>query len=103
MPEFQNQEGKFDNERLSLLSRANMTPAGFSESIRQDLVRQSWVGGLVSSEFALPGEVSTIDTLLQQARDVTLYTLPVDHFMKTVQVSEAELESYYKRLIRNSL
>ena len=97
MPEFQNQEGKFDNERyLSLLSQSNMTPAGFSESIRQDLVRQNWIGGLVSSEFALPGEVSTIDALLQQARDVTLYTLPVDHFMKTVQVSDAELDTYYQ-------
>ena len=96
MPEFQN-EGKFDNERyLSLLSRAGLTPQGFSESIRQDLVRQNWIGGLVNSEFALAGEVNTIDGLLQQARDVTLYTLPVDHFMKTVQVSDAELDTYYK-------
>ena len=96
MPEFQN-EGKFDNERyLNLLSRAGLTPQGFSESIRQDLVRQNWIGGLVNSEFALAGEVNTIDGLLQQARDVTLYTLPVDHFMKTVQVSDAELETYYK-------
>ncbi len=96
MPEFQN-EGKFDNERyLNLLSRAGLTPQGFSESIRQDLVRQNWIGGLVNSEFALPGEVNAIDALLQQARDVTVYTLPVDHFMKTVQVSDAELESYYK-------
>ena len=96
MPEFQN-EGKFDNERyLSLLSRAGLTPQGFSESIRQDLVRQNWIGGLVNSEFALAGEVNTIDGLLQQARDVTVYTLPVDHFMKSVQVSDAELDTYYK-------
>ena len=40
--------------------------------------------------------MNTIDGLLQQARDVTLYTLPVDHFMKTVQVSDAELDTYYK-------
>ena len=96
MPEFQN-EGKFDNERyLNLLSRAGLTPQGFSESIRQDLVRQNWIGGLVNSEFALPGEVNAIDALLQQARDVTVYTLPVDHFMKSVQVSDAELDTYYK-------
>ncbi len=96
MPEFQN-EGKFDNERyLNLLSRAGLTPQGFSESIRQDLVRQNWIGGLVNSEFALAGEVNTIDALLQQARDVTVYTLPVEHFMKSVQVSDAELDSYYK-------
>ncbi len=96
MPEFQN-EGKFDNERyLNLLSRAGLTPQGFSESIRQDLVRENWIGGLVNSEFALPGEVNAIDALLQQARDVTVYTLPVDHFTKSVQVSDAELDTYYK-------
>ncbi len=96
MPEFQN-EGKFDNERyLNLLNRAGYTPQGFSESIRQDLVRQNWVGGLVSSEFSLPGEINTIDALLQQTRDVTLYTLPVAHFLKTVSVSDAELDAYYK-------
>jgi peptidyl-prolyl cis-trans isomerase D len=96
MPEFQN-EGKFDNERyLNLLNRAGYTPQGFSESIRQDLVRQNWVGGLVSSEFSLPGEINTIDALLQQTRDVTLYTLPVAHFLKTVSVSDADLDAYYK-------
>jgi peptidyl-prolyl cis-trans isomerase D len=96
MPEFQN-EGKFDNERyLNLLNRAGYTPQGFSESIRQDLVRQNWVGGLVSSEFSLPGEINAIDALLQQTRDVTLYTLPVAHFLKTVSVSDADLDAYYK-------
>lgn len=68
-----------------------MTPAGFSEvdSSRPGSTKLGWRPG--QQQFALPGEVSTIDTLLQQARDVTLYTLPVDHFMKTVQVSDAEL------------
>jgi len=96
MPEFQS-EGKFDNERyLNLLNRAGYTPQSFSESIRQDLVRQNWVGGLISSEFALPGEVKTIDLLLQQTRDATLYTLPVDHFLKTMTVTDAELSAYYQ-------
>ena len=96
MPEFQS-EGKFDNERyLNLLNRAGYTPQSFSESIRQDLVRQNWVGGLIGSEFALPGEIKTIDLLLQQTRDATLYTLPVDHFLKTMTVTDAELSAYYQ-------
>lgn len=96
MPEFQS-EGKFDNERyLNLLNRAGYTPQSFSESIRQDLVRQNWVGGLIGSEFALPGEIKTIDMLLQQTRDATLYTLPVDHFLKTMTVTDAELSAYYQ-------
>lgn len=96
MPEFQ-QDGKFDNERfINLLSRSGLTPKAFSDSIRMDLVRQNWVGGLVSSEFALPSESKRLDTLMQQTRDVTLYTVPAAHFLAKVSVSDAELNSYYK-------
>ncbi len=96
MPEFQ-KDGQFDNERyLNLLSRAGMTPQSFSASIRQQLLRDTWVGGLTNSEFVLPGEVNVIDGLLQQSRDVTLYTLPIAHFQKSVAVSEDEIAAYYK-------
>ena len=96
MPEFQ-QDGKFDNERfINLLSRAGLTPKAFSDSIRMDLVRQNWVGGLVSSEFALPSESKRLDALMQQTRDVTVYTVPASHFATKVSVSDAELDSYYK-------
>ena len=96
MPEFE-QDGKFSNERyLNLLSRAGYTPQGFSDSIRQDLIRQSWVGGIVASDFALPSEVERADALLQQTRDATLYTVPATHFEKSVSASESELDAYYK-------
>lgn len=96
MPEFQ-QDGQFNNERyLNLLSRAGYTPQGFSDSIRQDLIRQNWVGGIVASEFALPSEVDRADALLQQTRDVTLYTVPATHFEKSVSAAESEIETYYK-------
>lgn len=96
MPEFQ-KEGQFDNERyLNLLSRAGLTPQNFSESIRQDLVRQNWTGGLVGTEFALPGEINRIDALLQQTRDVTLYRVPVAPLMDKITVSDEEIQSYYK-------
>ena len=96
MPEFQ-QDGKFDNERfINLLSRAGLTPKAFSDSIRMDLVRQNWVGGLVSSEFALPSESKRLGALMQQTRDVTVYTVPASHFAAKVSVSDAELDGYYK-------
>lgn len=96
MAEFQ-QDGKFDNERfINLLSRAGLTPKAFSDSIRMDLVRQNWVGGLVSSEFALPSESKRLGALMQQTRDVTVYTVPASHFAAKVSVSDAELDGYYK-------
>ena len=96
MPEFQ-QDGHFDNERyVNLLGRAGLTPKGFSDSIRMDLVRQNWVGGIVGSEFALPSESKRLNALLQQTRDLSLYTVPTSHFVAQVTASDAEIDSYYK-------
>ncbi len=96
MSEFQ-QDGKFSNERyLNLLSRAGYTPQGFSDSIRQDLIRQNWVGGVVGSDFALPSEVDRADALFQQTRDATLYTVPAAYFEKSIVPSDSELDTYYK-------
>ena len=96
MSEFQ-QDGKFSNERyLNLLSRAGYTPQGFSDSSRQDLIRQNWVGGVVGSDFALPSEVDRADALFQQTRDATLYTVPAAYFEKSIVPSDSELDTYYK-------
>ncbi|SIR35010.1 peptidyl-prolyl cis-trans isomerase D [Aeromonas sp. RU39B] len=96
MPEFQN-NGKFDNDRyLQLVRRANMTPEQFRDSIRQDLVRQQLMGALLGSEFVLPGEVTGIDKLYQQSRDVRLVRLAAAKYQEQVQVSDEEIKQYYE-------
>lgn len=96
MPEFQN-NGKFDNDRyLQLVRRANMTPEQFRDSIRQDLVRQQLMGALLGSEFVLPGEVTGIDKLYQQTRDVRLVRLAAAKYQEQVQVSDEEIKQYYE-------
>ena len=96
MPEFQ-QDGKFDNQRyLTLIGRAGMSPEQFSASLRQDLVRQTFVTGLLGSEFVLPQEIALVDRLYQQTRDAKLYRVPVAHFLPQVQVSDEELQQYYQ-------
>lgn len=96
MPEFQN-NGKFDNDRyLQLVRRANMTPEQFRDSIRQDLVRQQLMGALLGSEFVLPGEVTGIDKLYQQTRDVRLVRLSAAKYQEQVQVSDEEIKQYYE-------
>ncbi|WP_368164780.1 peptidylprolyl isomerase [Aeromonas sp. R6-2] len=95
MPEFQ-KDGKFDNERyLQLIRRAGMSPEMFSESIRQDMVRQQLVGGLLGSEFVLAGEAATLDKLYQQSRDVRLVRLPAQAYLNDVQVSDEEIKQYF--------
>ncbi|MFC3914269.1 peptidylprolyl isomerase [Pseudaeromonas sharmana] len=96
MPEFQ-KDGQFNNELyLNLLSQARLDPNSFSESIRNQLLQQTWASSLTGTDFVLPSEVTLIDKLLQQTRDAQLYTVPVAHFQKTVSVTDAELETYYK-------
>ncbi|WP_439836354.1 peptidylprolyl isomerase [Aeromonas enteropelogenes] len=96
MPEFA-ENGKFNNDRyLQLIRRAGMTPEMFSESLRQDMVRQQLMGALVGTEFTLKGEAEQIDKLYNQTRDLRLVRLAVANYMGDVQVSDNELEQFYK-------
>ncbi|MGL6150736.1 MAG: SurA N-terminal domain-containing protein, partial [Aeromonas sobria] len=96
MPEFA-ENGKFNNDRyLQLIRRAGMTPEMFRDSLRQDTVRQQLMGALVGTEFALKGEAEQLDKLFNQTRDLRLVRLAAANYVADVQVSETELEQYYK-------
>ncbi len=96
MPEFQT-DNKFDNQKfVTVLSRAGYTPESFANSMRQDLARQYWLDGVLTTEFALPAEVKRLDALYQQTRDVKMITIPVETFSKQVTVTDQEIEAFYK-------
>lgn len=96
MPQFQT-DNKFDNQKfVSVLSRVGYTPESFANSMRQDLARQYWLDGVLTTEFALPAEVKRLDALYQQTRDVKIITVPVDAFSKQVTVTDQEIEAFYK-------
>jgi len=96
MPEFQT-NNKFDNEKfITTLSRVGYTPETFANSLRQDLARQFWLDGVLTTEFALPGEVTKLETLYQQQRDVKMITIPVDSFRKQVTITDQEINDFYK-------
>ena len=96
MPEFQT-NNKFDNERfITTLSRVGYTPETFANSLRQDLARQFWLDGVLTTEFALPDEVTTLEALYQQQRDVKMITIPVDSFRKQVTITDREINDFYK-------
>ena len=96
MPEFA-ENGKFNNDRyLQLIRRAGMTPEMFRDSLRQDMVRQQLMGALLGTEFSLKGEAEQLDKLYNQTRDLRLVRLAAANYMADVQVSDNELEQYYK-------
>lgn len=96
MPEFA-ENGKFSNDRyLQLIRRAGMTPEMFRDSLRQDMVRQQLMGAVLGSEFALKGEAEQLDRLYNQTRDLRLIRLAASAYVDEIEVSDAEVEQFYK-------
>ncbi|MDX7672716.1 peptidylprolyl isomerase [Aeromonas caviae] len=96
MPEFA-ENGKFSNDRyLQLIRRAGMTPEMFRDSLRQDMVRQQLMGAVLGSEFALKGEAEQLDRLYNQTRDLCLIRLAASAYVDGIEVSDAEVEQFYK-------
>lgn len=96
MPEFA-ENGKFSNDRyLQLIRRAGMTPEMFRDSLRQDMVRQQLMGAVLGSEFALKGEAEQLDRLYNQTRDLRLIRLAASAYVDGIEVSDAEVEQFYK-------
>ncbi|WP_320152501.1 SurA N-terminal domain-containing protein [uncultured Tolumonas sp.] len=96
MPEFQ-VDNKFSNEKfITTLSRVGYTPESFGNSMRQDLARQFWLDGVLTTEFTLPAEVTQLEALYQQKRDVKMITVPADAFLQQVNVSDDEINEFYK-------
>jgi peptidyl-prolyl cis-trans isomerase D len=96
MPEFQT-NNKFDNEKfISTLTRVGYTPDSFANSLRQDLARQSWIDGVLTTEFTLPAESKNLASLYQQLRDVKMITIPADSFRQQVTITDQEISDFYK-------
>ncbi len=96
MPEFA-ENGKFSNDRyLQFIRRAGMTPEMFRDSLRQDMVRQQLMGAVLGSEFALKGEAEQLDRLYNQTRDLRLIRLAASAYVDGIEVSDAEVEQFYK-------
>ncbi|WP_368178470.1 peptidylprolyl isomerase [Aeromonas sp. R7-1] len=96
MPEFA-ENGKFSNDRyLQLIRRAGMTPEMFRDFLRQDMVRQQLMGAVLGSEFALKGEAEQLDRLYNQTRDLRLIRLAASAYVDGIEVSDAEVEQFYK-------
>ena len=57
LPEFQDQEGRFDSELFrNRLASAGYTPVGFRDQLRRDMKQQQLQQGLAFSDFTLESE-----------------------------------------------
>ncbi|WP_325892056.1 peptidylprolyl isomerase [Grimontia sp. NTOU-MAR1] len=98
MPAFRGATGLFDNDLyLAALRRNGLTPDQFAEYVRQDLVREQFVNALISSEFALEGELESLYKLEGQTRMVRTLTLPLADFAEKADITEEQKQAYYEQ------
>ncbi|WP_416140562.1 SurA N-terminal domain-containing protein [Halomonas sp. HK25] len=96
LPEFQDQEGRFDGELFrNRLASAGYTPVAFREELRVDMKRQQLQQGLAFSDFTLPSEQERLATLQRQTRSLRYATLSAEQVEGEVEVTEAALDEYY--------
>lgn len=96
LPEFHDQDGRFSAEVFrNRLAGAGYTPLSFREELRVDIKRQHLQQGLAFSDFSLPSEEERLAELQRQQRDFRYVMLNADDADVDVDVTEAQMQTYY--------
>ncbi len=97
IPAFQ-EEGRFSQERYQrALRMQGLSPRGFEQQLRRDLMAEQLRGGITQTEFVSSGEVDRYLADKGQTRKVGLMTLSSKPFEETIQPETAEVERYYEQ------
>lgn len=90
-------DGQFSPERYrSLLSQAGIPAGRYEARLREDLKSQQLRRDVTTSAFASPAEVDQAYRLVNQERRVRYLAYDAQRYIDDVDVSDAELESYYE-------
>lgn len=94
-PLFQ-EDGKFSNIRFERELRARgMSPQGYIQGLRQDLVKEQYRAGFMATDFALPVELDEQRRLGEQVRDIRYAQLDLNALRKSFTVSDEEVQAFY--------
>jgi len=89
--------GKFSPERFQMLLRnQGYTPAHFKQTLQQELTINQLRSGFADTDFVTPMEMDKVVGLLQQQRSFRYLTVPVAGQAGKVEISDADIEKYYK-------
>ncbi|NQY88241.1 MAG: SurA N-terminal domain-containing protein [Colwellia sp.] len=97
MPEFQ-VDGVFDNNRyLAIINQAGFfQSSNFRDYLRVEMTRRQLSQALVATEFNLPYQEKLQLTLQNQTRDIRFATISAKQFEAEIDISEAEIKTYYQ-------
>ncbi|HEY3532638.1 MAG TPA: SurA N-terminal domain-containing protein, partial [Casimicrobiaceae bacterium] len=97
LPVFQD-NGKFSPDKYrEVLAAQNMSPLMFEQRVRGDLVLSPLQDPIVGGSIAAQSSVAHYLTLLDQKREVSVATIPIDQYEKAVSVSDADVKAFYDK------
>jgi len=97
IPQFQ-EDGHFSSNRYAqALSGAFFTPESFQQEVRQGMLLNQQRFALIGTAFSLPNELNQFVKLYMQTRDYAYLRIPALQFIKQVNISDDEVQSYYQQ------
>ncbi len=88
--------GRFDADLYQRMLRAQgLTPQGFEERLRRDLLLRDWPQQIAASALVTEAEVDRFLALQGQARDLAFVELPAPEYSS--EPSEEELRAWYEQ------
>ena len=97
LPEFHDQQGRFDADLYrNRLASAGFTPTSFRSALQVDLKRQQLQQGLAASDFVLPSEQEGLAALQRQNRSFRFHILDSQALEEPAKASEEDIQAYYE-------
>lgn len=97
IPQFQ-KDGHFSENRYQqAISSAFFTPQTFQDEVRQGMLLNQQRFAFIGTSFALPSDINEFIQLHYQTRDYQYALFPSSRFVKTVSVSDDEINQYYAK------
>ena len=95
VPLFQ-ENGRFSEIRFERELRSRgLTPQGYIQGLRQDMLKEQYRSGFMATNFALPTELQEQRRLGEQVRDIRYVTLDLNALRSDFSVSDEDIKAYY--------
>lgn len=91
-------DGQFSRERFNeVLNTILYTENEFLADLQKTMLINQVRSGLTNSAFALPDDVTTALSLVNQKREIKYLIIPVTQFKGTAQVSDSAAKTFYQQ------
>lgn len=95
-PAFQ-ENGVFSQTRYEqMLRNIGEDPLNFPQKAKKEIAVSQLAGGISQTAFVTPKQLDELSALDNQKRDVHIAVFPAASYLAKVQVTDAEVEQYYK-------